>query len=55
MHHSFQTLGLLSQGGMQAAAAGGDPETKKSPWIFQVPQNPVSQTAPIIPTEVIVC
>jgi hypothetical protein len=55
MHHSFQTLGLLGQGGGPAAAAGGDPETRKAPWIFQASQNPVSQTAPINPTEVIVC
>lgn len=55
MHHSFQTLGLLGKGGRREAAAGGDPEIRKALWIFQVPQYPVSQTAPINPTEVIVC
>ena len=54
MHQSFQTLGLLGQGG-RPAAAGGDPEIRKAVGLLKLLKTRFSQTAPINPTEVIVC
>jgi len=53
MHQSFQTLGLLGQGGRPAA--GGDPEIRKAVGLLKLLKTRFSQTAPINPTEVIVC